>query len=128
MPLPRRCGSPGEWQIFHMTVISTWWKQAGGALILLLPADLAFAQAGQTAPAPKKPATKHSTGQTASSKKSTHTGTAKSRTTSTASSSHKGKKNSKRASRRGQEKIDSERTRQIQEALIRQHYMSGEAT
>jgi peptidoglycan hydrolase-like protein with peptidoglycan-binding domain len=29
---------------------------------------------------------------------------------------------------RGQQKIDSERARSIQEALIREHYMNGEAT
>jgi hypothetical protein len=29
---------------------------------------------------------------------------------------------------RGQQKIDSERARSIQEALIREHYLSGEAT
>src|SRR6266700_1057420 len=34
-------------------------------------------------------------------------------------------KHSKKASRRGQQKIEAERTHQIQEALIRQHYMSG---
>jgi hypothetical protein len=49
-------------------------------------------------------------------------------------SSHKGQKSKKsktspRARRtKGQQKIDSERTRQIQEALIREHYMSGEPT
>jgi peptidoglycan hydrolase-like protein with peptidoglycan-binding domain len=38
--------------------------------------------------------------------------------------SRKGK-HPKKGSRRGQQKIDAERTHQIQEALIRQHYMSG---
>jgi len=32
------------------------------------------------------------------------------------------------SSRRGQQKIDGDRTRQIQEALIREHYMTGEAS
>jgi len=50
---------------------------------------------------------------------------AHSRTTSTRTSSHKGKRAKKV---KGQQKIDSERTHQIQEALIRQHYMTGEAT
>ncbi len=43
-------------------------------------------------------------------------------------SSHKGKKSGKTASkgsRRGQQKIDSGRARQIQEALVREHYLSG---
>jgi peptidoglycan hydrolase-like protein with peptidoglycan-binding domain len=44
------------------------------------------------------------------------------------SSTHKGKHSKKTSSRRGQQKIDSERARQIQQALIREHYMSGEPT
>ena len=44
------------------------------------------------------------------------------------SSTHKGKHSKKTSSRRGQQKIDSERTRQIQQALIREHYLSGEPT
>jgi peptidoglycan hydrolase-like protein with peptidoglycan-binding domain len=56
----------------------------------------------------------------ATKSKSAHSGT-----TSTRTSSHKGKRAKKV---KGQQKIDSERTHQIQEALIRQHYMTGEAT
>lgn len=41
--------------------------------------------------------------------------------------SHKGKK-SKKTRARGQKKIDPTRAREIQEALIRQHYMSGKAS
>jgi peptidoglycan hydrolase-like protein with peptidoglycan-binding domain len=41
------------------------------------------------------------------------------------STSSKGKR-SRKASRRGQQKIDLERTHQIQTALIKQHYLSGE--
>src|ERR1700747_1776173 len=113
-----------------MTVNSTGRKRTAGAGILVFAGALAFAQTDQTATAPRKPTAQHSTSQAASSKKSAPAGTAhaKSRTTPSGGSSHKGKKKSKRAARRGQEKIDSERTRQIQEALIRQHYMSGEAT
>jgi peptidoglycan hydrolase-like protein with peptidoglycan-binding domain len=55
----------------------------------------------------------------------TNSKSAHSRTTSTRTSSHKGKRAKKV---KGQQKIDSERTHQIQEALIRQHYMTGEAT
>lgn len=50
---------------------------------------------------------------------------AKSKTASSRKGSAKGKK-SKRV--RGQQKIDVERTHQIQEALIKQHYLSGEPT
>jgi len=35
---------------------------------------------------------------------------------------------SRRASRRGQQKIDGERAREIQQALVREHYLSGEPT
>lgn len=38
-----------------------------------------------------------------------------------------GKKTSKKRTARGQQKIDSERAQAIQEALIREHYLSGEA-
>lgn len=48
------------------------------------------------------------------------------------SSSHKGKKSRapKKGAwkRHGQQAIDSDRTREIQEALIREHYLSGEPT
>lgn len=44
-----------------------------------------------------------------------------------ASSTHKGKRSKSKAKgrKRGQQAIDSERSRQIQEALIREHYMEG---
>jgi len=69
--------------------------------------------------------TKSTTSSTAAKSKSMHSRTASSRTSSRSTSSHKGKRSKKV---RGQQKIDSERTHQIQEALIRQHYMTGMAT
>jgi len=68
---------------------------------------------------------------TAKAKPRTHRKTtsssAKSAATHSASTAkHSRKKKSVRA--RGQQKIDSERARSIQEALIREHYMSGEPT
>lgn len=58
---------------------------------------------------------------------------AKKPTTSKASTHHKStsathSRKKKSAKLRGQQKIDSERARSIQEALIREHYMNGEAT
>ena len=50
-------------------------------------------------------------------------------TTAKSSTHRKGKKSRKSAGswrRRGQQKIDSQRTREIQEALIREHYLDGE--
>jgi len=51
-------------------------------------------------------------------------------TSSTKKTSGKGRKSGKTASwrRRGQQKIDSQRAREIQEALIREHYLDGKAT
>ena len=45
------------------------------------------------------------------------------------SSKTSGKRSRRKSSRlRGQQKIDSERAQAIQEALIREHYMTGDAT
>lgn len=45
------------------------------------------------------------------------------------STSRKGKRSRKSASwRRGQQKMDSTRAREVQEALIREHYLEGKAT
>lgn len=44
------------------------------------------------------------------------------------SGSRKGKHNKKASWRRGQQKMDPERARQVQAALIREHYLSGEPT
>ncbi len=80
----------------------------------------------ETPPPPKKPA--HASA--ASAKKSKHraSGHATSKRTSAHTSAQKsksshGKKGSKK---RGQQAIDSVRARQIQAALIREHYMQGE--
>jgi peptidoglycan hydrolase-like protein with peptidoglycan-binding domain len=53
--------------------------------------------------------------------------TTKSQTTSTKRASHKGKK-SRKSWRSGQQKVDPARAREIQEALIRQHYLNGDAS
>ena len=87
---------------------------------ILLPACFALPE---TAPSTKTTTHKSSTSKpkTATSKSKT----AHSRATSNRTSSRKGK-HSKKV--KGQQKIDFERTHQIQEALIRQHYLDGEAT
>lgn len=71
--------------------------------------------AGSKTAAAKK--TPHPAGKTTASKTSAHT---------TASGKKRSRKKSARV--RGQEKIDTERAQAIQEALIREHYMSGEAS
>ena len=61
--------------------------------------------------------------------KSTSTSTAKSRTASThTTGSRKSRKSAKISRKRGQQKIDPTRSREIQEALIREHYLEGPAS
>ena len=67
-------------------------------------------------------------GQSTGSSSTTKSKSTTSTTKKSSSSSHKSKHTKKTKSKRGQQKIDSERAWQIQEALIREHYMSGDAT
>jgi hypothetical protein len=87
-------------------------KVAGAGCALLLGCALALGQSTTSTP-PNK--TTH--------KSSSHKKTA-------GTSSTKGKHSKKNASwkRKGQQKIDPQRAREIQEALIRQNYMKGEAS
>ena len=73
-------------------------------------------------PAPAHPATTSKSA--AATKSSSAKGTSKTHTAATGK--HSSRKKSARV--RGQQKIDSERAHAIQEALIREHYLSGEAT
>jgi hypothetical protein len=57
---------------------------------------------------------------------SAHAATSHKKAHSAGTGSHHGKKSRPVSSRHGQQKIDGDRTRQIQEALIREHYLSGE--
>jgi cytoskeletal protein RodZ len=92
--------------------------------MVLLAATLLSAQSGKTESEPAtepatKPPTSHSHASTSSrSKSSTH---------STASKSKKSRKSSSKRTR-GQQKIDAQRTLEIQEALIREHYLTGKAS
>jgi len=98
---------------------------SGLVATLLFVCSLAFADSDQ--PASK---TKSSTASTKSKSSSVnHSSSSKSAKTRSTSSttSRKGKK-SRKSAKRGQQKIDSERAQQIQEALIKQHYMSGPPT
>ena len=102
-------------------------KARFGALALLVTGVSVLAAARQSSPADAtaKPATtsqsaqKPSAPQSAGATKST--GTAQ-----TASGVHHPKRRKKSTRVRGQKKIDPERARTIQEALIREHYLSGE--
>jgi hypothetical protein len=93
------------------------WLGAGCAFALMCacgPARLALAQASE--PAANPPAGTQPKSNTASA---AHNSNAK------RLSSHKGRK--KKATARGQQKIDPQRAQEIQEALIRERYLSGEA-
>jgi peptidoglycan hydrolase-like protein with peptidoglycan-binding domain len=87
--------------------------------------SVAFSEADQTQPKAKQGAPQPTKKTLAASHKSTKSIRPTSHTASATATSRKGKK-AKKVARRGQQKIDSERTQQIQEALIREHYMSGE--
>jgi len=78
--------------------------------------DAAANKPATTSPAADKP---HKSQAKASS---TPTSTGTTRTAS------RGKRSSRKKRVRGQQKIDSERAQSIQEALIREHYLKGEAT
>jgi hypothetical protein len=79
----------------------------------------------------KTPASKSHTTSPAKAKVQSSTSTSHAKATSRrgkptqAASRRKGKR---RTTARGQQKIDSERAQEIQEALIREHYLTGEAT
>src|SRR5438270_8040617 len=80
---------------------------------LLLSAALCFASAtSKSAAKPKQ-----------SSAQSVKASTSKSR-----AGSRKGKRSKKASWRRGQQKMDAERARQVQQALIREHYLTGAPT
>jgi len=94
------------------------------AVSMLGLCSVAFSEADQTQPKAKPGAPQPTKKTLAASHKSTKS-TRSTHTASATATSRKGNK-AKKVSRRGQQKIDSERTQQIQEALIREHYMSGE--
>jgi hypothetical protein len=87
------------------------------------------AASSKTAGSAKKPA-KTATASTSASKSHTasHSASA-SHSKSTVALSSKGRHttSSKKKTARGQQKIDADRAQEIQEALIREHYLSGEA-
>jgi len=127
-----------------------WWRVGACALLGFALSVAAFASSATTAsadPASKQSSkpkhTSHSSkagskagskanSKTASSHKTTHAAS-KQATASAASKkkSSRGKKSSKStrtARKRGQQGIDHDRARAIQEALIREHYLQGEPT
>ena len=126
------------------------WRRLGLCGVLCLAVHGLASAAAQTSTPPKKPehasaapaskAKHHTSGHATSKRTSTNTSSQTSahssrtsahtstRTSVQKSNSH-GKKNTKQvAKKRGQQAIDSDRAREIQEALIRERYMDGEPT
>jgi hypothetical protein len=94
---------------------------------VLLAWGTVSAQTASQAPAKSQAATNSQAPTRSQASKSVQQGsTAKLRTVSLHSNSGKKKKSKK--SSRGQQKIDPARAREIQEALIREHYLDGEAS
>jgi len=79
--------------------------------------------------APAATSSKNSTKSSSSSSSSSHKSSSRSHKSSKSSGSKsKSSKSKKSAKSHGQHGIDQERTREIQDALIRQHYLTGEPT
>lgn len=115
---------------------TTWRKpQLGAVCVLALTCALvvpASAQEPSIATA-SKPATTTKTSSPSTHKKvssSTHSSLTSASSAKKTSGKSSGKRSSRRKSSRvrGQQKIDSDRARSIQEALIREHYLNGEPT
>jgi hypothetical protein len=128
--------SPATHQIRRISYFAT-------LSLVLMCVSVGVASAARQSSSNQLTATTNSKAQAATAKKSStpshhtttsssHKSTSSSASAKTASTNHH---SSRRASRklkskraRGQQKIDSERATSIQEALIREHYMTGEAS
>jgi hypothetical protein len=98
--------------------------------VALVAAALSPAQDSSTNTAPATPpASKQPASHSHTSTRS-HSKSSKSTSTSAHSTGSKSKKSRKSATKRthGQQKIDQKRTLEIQEALIREHYLDGKPT
>jgi peptidoglycan hydrolase-like protein with peptidoglycan-binding domain len=106
---------------------------AVGALLLTCATTLA-AQASPQTPAGATSTSQPAASKSAASAQKTQTPTAasNSKSTGTSHTASAGKRPTSRRKKtvraRGQQKIDADRTQAIQEALIREHYLTGEAT
>jgi hypothetical protein len=88
---------------------------------------LACAVASAAQGTPQTSASGNSTSEAASNASPTKTSAGKSNTHAAASHKRPTSRRKKNVRARGQQKIDSERSQAIQEALIREHYLTGEA-
>ena len=107
--------------------------QLGAVCALALSGALIMPASAQevASAAASKPATAKKSASTSTPKRHTSSPTSSGSSSSSAkktSSKSSGKRSSRRKRVRGQQKIDSDRARSIQEALIREHYLHGEAS
>src|SRR5258708_3342679 len=128
---PYFLGAAGKWRFKVLKGLATIRRARRGAVCAILLACASFAVAGArekdaAVNASAKPAAK--TKAPASSTKRKTSSSGKSSSTRTAASGKRSSSRKKSAKARGQQKIDSERAQAIQEALIREHYLSGEAS
>jgi hypothetical protein len=101
------------------------WLHAGGVLLLACAVSPAYSRDNSDTSSKGSHNATHDA--SASTRSDTAHKSAKLSASASHPSDHKGKKSRKSASRRrGQQKIDGERARQIQAALIREHYLSGQ--
>jgi hypothetical protein len=123
-------------KIQNMYAIAQSWQRVGlSSLLCLAVHGFAIAQTDTPAP-PKKPAhaaaaparksAHHTSGQAATPAVTTHNSAHKRGSAQKGKSSRSKKVSKQVAKKHGQQAIDSARAREIQEALIRQHYMQGE--
>ncbi len=134
----RRWLRSGLCSLFCLIVPGFGMAQSENATTAKTTAKTVTKKKGHTSTLPTTlPAKKHRTSAPATGKGSSHSsqGRASTHVSSPAATSSskgkrsRGKKGSKPvAKKRGQQAIDSDRTREIQTALIREHYMQGEPT
>jgi hypothetical protein len=93
------------------------------ACVALCAAILSTAQDGQTGSTPSTQTSKQAPSQTSTSSAKKSAKSSSKSAHSTASKSKKSRKSA--ANRHGQQKIDPQRALEIQEALIREHYLTG---
>lgn len=111
-------------------LVETRKARLGAVCALLLGCVVASAaqdSASTSSPTSKKPATTKTAPKHRATSSSATASTAK-KSSSKPHTTSSGKRRKKSSRMRGQQKIDSQRAQQIQEALIREHYLSGEAT
>jgi hypothetical protein len=122
--LYRRSSLDGHsWTMHHSDQIRRW-QQVG--LCALLCGVFCAPAKSQTSPPPANPAPTSAKSAAAKSKRPTAVHTANKRSSSHRTKSSRGSRGKKGSRKRGQQAIDSNRAREIQEALIREHYMQGE--